>query len=418
MTNTGGTIMRILRRGFAAAAWSVTFAGSSHAQATRDSAGIRIVENARPQWSDSDALHLSAAPVVVIGKQEGTEYKFGRIRHVARLSDARIMVADGASLQLRFFDASGRFLKSAAGKGTAPGELSGMSQVFLLRADTIAVASGFAPASLYTGAGEFVRTIHVPVADDSRPPRELLLTMLANGTRVIVPLPNQKPREPGARWIDSLPLRLVDRDHKTVKDLGGLPHLVLEMNGKEMTQPWLSAIAAFASSADRFYTGFGDEYAIRVYSATGDLQSIIRRAWTPVVVTPERWDYWVVEWAKLWVKSVGEQYQKEMMELRASPYAETLPAFSQFIVDRAGRLWVREAHLEDAIAAGSLNDPPAVPSKWSVFDTSGRWLGDVSMPANFQPYDIGSDYVAGKRYADKVATAEIYALEKSSARSR
>jgi len=179
-----------------------------------------------------------------------------------------------------------------------------------------------------------------------------------------------------------------------------------------MSQPWLSPTAVFGGTADRLYYGFGEQYAIRVYAADGTLQSIIRRAWTPTPVTPERWDYWVVEWAKIWVKSVGEQYAKEMMDLRASPYAETLPAFSQFIADRVGRLWVREAHLEDAIAAGSLSDPPAVPSKWSVFDSTGRWLGDVTMPANFQPYDIGADYVAGKRYESKVATAVIYALEK------
>lgn len=77
-----------------------------------------------------------------------------------------------------------------------------------------------------------------------------------------------------------------------------------------------------------------------------------------------------------------------------------------------GRLWVREAHLEDAIGAGSLSDPPEVASNWSVLDANGTWLGDVTMPAHFQPYDIGADYVAGKRYENKVSTAVIYGLGK------
>jgi hypothetical protein len=411
-------IMRTARRTLAAAVFGVTVAGNVHAQATRDSAGVRIVENVRPQWAAGEALRLSATPLLVIGRQEGPEYKFGRIRHVARLSDRRILVANGATLQLRFYDSTGRFINASAGKGTAPGELTNMNQLFLMPGDTIGVANGFANVSLYSGAGDFSGEIRSAVLDQSRPPRELLVTMLPNGTRVMVPLPNQQPRSPGTQWVDSLQTRLADRNNTTVRDLGKLPFMVLAMDGKELMSPWLSAIAAFASDADRLYVGFGEQYAIRVYSNDGRLQSIIRRAWKPEPVTPERWDYWVVEWAKLWINSTGEQYAKEMMELRASPYAETMPAFSQFLVDRVGRLWVREAHLEDAIGAGSLTDVSHVPSKWSVFEPSGRWLGDVLMPANFQPYDIGADYVAGKRYADKVATAEIYALEKSSAPRR
>ena len=83
---------------------------------------------------------------------------------------------------------------------------------------------------------------------------------------------------------------------------------------------------------------------------------------------------------------------------------------SQFIVDRSGRLWVREAHWQDAIGAGSLTDLPAVPSAWSVFDVRGRWLGDVRMPANFQAFEIGDDYVAGKARTNGVNQVVIYSL--------
>ena len=172
----------------------------------------------------------------------------------------------------------------------------------------------------------------------------------------------------------------------------------------------MSPIAVFTGSADRFFAGFGDRYAIRVYSATGTLQSIIRRAWTPTPVTAAEWERWVVEWSKLWVEETGAEREKAIQKVRASPYAETLPAFSQLLVDRTGKLWVREAHWQDAIAAGSLTDPPAVESVWSVFDAGGVWLGDVKMPAGFQPYDIGADYVAGKARLNDVNQVVIYSL--------
>lgn len=96
--------------------------------------------------------------------------------------------------------------------------------------------------------------------------------------------------------------------------------------------------------------------------------------------------------------------------MRDSPWADVLPAFSEFIVDRSGRLWVREAHWQDAIGAGSLGGIPAVPSKWSAFDTEGRWLCFVSMPVDFQPYDIGTDYVAGNLWNKTVDRVVIYGL--------
>ena len=96
--------------------------------------------------------------------------------------------------------------------------------------------------------------------------------------------------------------------------------------------------------------------------------------------------------------------------MREEPWAEELPAFSQFIVDLSGRLWVRGAHWQDAIGAGSLTDIPAVPSTWSVFDVRGRWLGDVRMPAGFQPFEIGTDYVTGIRRTDGANQLVIYDL--------
>jgi hypothetical protein len=46
-----------------------------------------------------------------------------------------------------------------------------------------------------------------------------------------------------------------------------------------------------------------------------------------------------------------------------------------------------------------------------VFDRDGAWLGDVTLPAHFQPYDIGADYVLGvARDDDGVQTVVQYAL--------
>ena len=91
------------------------------AQSTRDSAGVRIVENARPAWTSRHRLRLEATPLLVIGDTVNAPYRFRQVRGVFRLSDGRIAVADGGSLQLRIFTADGRFLSASAGRGNAPG---------------------------------------------------------------------------------------------------------------------------------------------------------------------------------------------------------------------------------------------------------------------------------------------------------
>jgi hypothetical protein len=153
---------RLTRRTLGAAGALSLVAATTHAQTVRDSAGIRIVDNARPLWKPAEALRLSDAPTPVIGSKASPEYTFGRIRQVRRMSDGRIFVADGASMQLRFFDASGTFVKAAAGKGNTPGLLREMSYVRLLHGDTIAVGSGCSDVVLYAPDGAFIRSLSMP----------------------------------------------------------------------------------------------------------------------------------------------------------------------------------------------------------------------------------------------------------------
>lgn len=381
------------------------------AQSSRDSAGVRIVENTRPAWSDAERLSLAAKPRIAIGNTTDSAYRFRQVHGVMLLTDGRIAVADGGSLQLRMFSPQGRFLSASAGKGTGAGEILNMHWVRRLRGDTIAINSGLSTITLYSSTGQFVRAADLPPRGDARSANPFLLVALLNSERgVAAALPNPAPRAIGTRWTDSLALKLVTASNQSMRDVGTLPYIELQQGSTGPSMVWLSAGGVFAGGDDRFYAGFGDRYAIRVYTGDGKLQSIIRRAWTPAPITPDDWEHWVVEWSKLWVKTTGAEREREVQQVRESPWAEELPAFTQFIVDLSGRLWVRGAHWQDAIGAGSLADTPAVPSTWSVFDVRGRWLGDVEMPARFQPFEIGTGYVTGVMRADGVNQVVIYDL--------
>jgi hypothetical protein len=387
-----------------------TFTPPLHAQSSRDSTGVLIVENARPAWSDSERLSLAAKPRLMIGDTTDSAYRFRQVRGVMLLTDGRIAVADGASLQLRLFSAQGRFLSASAGKGNGLGQIQNMHWVRRLKGDTIAINSALSSAALYSNTGQFVRTaVFSPrVVSPARPP--LLVDLLHGGLGIVTPLPDVTPHPIGSRWTESLSLKLATDSTSALRELGTVPYIEMEQVSSGPTPIWLSSVGVFAASHDHFYAGFGHRYEIREYGSDGKLQSIIRRAWTPTPITADDWERWVVEWSKLWVRTTGAERERDIQKVRESPWAEANPAFSQFIVDRSGRLWVREAHWQDAIAAGSLVDLPAVPSVWSVFDSRGRWLGDVNMPTGFLPFEIGTDYVTGILRADGVNHVAIYDL--------
>ena len=358
---------QLARRALFAAVTAAMVACTLHAQSSCDSAGVRIVENTRPLWTDSERLSLAPTPRLAIGDSVNPSYRFRQVRGVMQLSDGRVAVADGGSLQLRMFSPDGRFVSASAGRGTEPGQLLNMGFVHRQGGDTIAIDSGLSTLAFYSPTGQFVRTNALPGTADDRP-SIMLLAVLGDGTRVAATLPRPLPRATGTRWADSVALKLFAEPDAVARELGVFRYLELEQAGAQPVPPWLSAIGVFAGGDDRFYAGFGAQYAIRVLAADGKLLSVIRRSWTPARVTPDEWEEWVVEWSKLWVTSTGAERARDVQKVREEPYAEALPAFSQFIVDRSGRLWVREAH----------------------------WIGD--------------DYVAGKARTNGVNQVVVYSL--------
>jgi hypothetical protein len=320
------------------------------------------------------------------------------------------VIADGGSLQLRFFDSQGVFSNAVGGPGEGPGEFRRIDSFRRLRGDTLAVLSQFRIVSLFTGRGEFVRRVTVaPIPSGPRPEIQIVGEILTPEAFLVASLaPSREAR--GERWVDSARLELLSRD--TVRQaLGRFPAMLMVKDNPSPRPPWFGPNWVFAGNASAFFVAYGAQYSIQVYSSDGRLERIIRRRWTPVRVTRQDIESYVTEWAKRWIRTTGAEAEAQRRDLRDDPYADELPAFSQFIVDRTGRLWVREAHVADAPVAGSLSSYPLVPSVWSVFDRSGLWLGDVTMPARFLPFDVGPDYVLGvARDEDDVQTVVEYRL--------
>ena len=87
-----------------------------------DSAGITIVHNHVPQWSEGEAWSVSAEPRVSIGVLDGpAEYQLFDVVAAARQSDGDLVLVDGGTREVRLYDGDGVFLTKLGGRGSGPG---------------------------------------------------------------------------------------------------------------------------------------------------------------------------------------------------------------------------------------------------------------------------------------------------------
>lgn len=113
----------------------------------------------------------------------------------------------------------------------------------------------------------------------------------------------------------------------------------------------------------------------------------------------------------------SSRYSGRVLEHRkrvaaAARFASIYPAFSQLLLARTGELWVRAFEVEDGVNTSRMRSN-TVPSRWSIYDLTGRWVADCVLPARFAPMDIGAGYVLGvSKDADDIERVTMYALKR------
>ena len=146
---------------------------------SRDSLGVTIVESVAPLWGERDAWRIEEEPILDLAEAgSGEMHTFFRVRDVLRAGSGHLAVADGASQQIRVYDATGRFVRAFGGPGEGPGEFRSLWTV-VLRSDGRLVAlnraAGGSGAEFDLGSGlvssfrmpEGVSPVRHPVPSDA-----------------------------------------------------------------------------------------------------------------------------------------------------------------------------------------------------------------------------------------------------------
>ncbi|HLU24600.1 MAG TPA: hypothetical protein VKZ58_02765 [Longimicrobiales bacterium] len=350
----------------------------------QDSAGVRIIESRAPAWQPG-RLRVAEEPVLSIGMVDGPpEYQLFRVTGAVRLSDGRIVIANSGTRELRFYDANGAHLHTAGREGGGPGEFASLSWLGRTGADTLLAWDGQARRlSTFDPEGNFVTSVNAGM--DLPGFAVVMRGIFSDGSFVLEP--GEDPlafisRGTGA-IRDTVTLFRFGPDGAGLGAIGRFPgdeRFVYQREGGFSLGDVFFGRRTFAAvRGDRLYVADNDRFEVATYAADGSLRERIRRTHKPVRVEPRHVEEARQQALAAWSEALRRQREPMIAE---TPARETLPAFQGFVIDRTGRLWLEEYRL-----------PGELEGRWNVFDTDGRWLGTVQVPAGLRILEIGEDYL-------------------------
>ena len=370
----------------AGTAWvaACTGGGIGSGPSRRDSAGVEIVENRGEQaWTSTTAWTVAGTPTVSIGGNESDSTAlFARVQNAIRLSDGRIVVANGGTRELRFYDANGRFIKSVGRVGEGPGEFDWLGRILRTDGDSLIVWDpNNARLSFFDSGGRFARSVPLRSGQGISFPEPLGRT--SDGS--LVGRTGSRNNQVGAFRFSAFYVRYGP-------DLAPLDTIARRPGDDFFTQPCGRGMCGYeppfarSTSAgfhgDRLWIGTADRYEIEVIDMTGRVIRSIRDARPFHEVSGAN----AARQREAFLSTARSPERRAELEkvYAMMTVPKAMPAYGELRVDRGGALWVEEYRAtEDA------------PSRWTVFDSTGRVLGTVGTPRGLRIDDIGDDYLLG-----------------------
>lgn len=380
---TAPTLLAALSGGLALAATACGGKPGSGAVTVRDSADVRIVESPRSLVDRPSAWKVAPEPDVVIGATEGdsSDMLFG-VSGAAQLDDGRILVVNGGTQELRFYDGRGRFLTSVGGEGDGPGEYRVPRLVAVTSGDTIVVSdlrSG--RFTVLDGRGRHVRSA-TPARFVGLPVGRL------SGGRFVTSLGSAcaGPDTPEGELPDTVRFLAVDARAgvlDTVAVTPGAPAYVWREGATVgFLRVPLTTDPSGAVAGDLVYVALTRAPEIRTYRADGRLVRIARvRGGLPRVRRSE-FDAAVRRRVAKGRDGATDDGLRRAYQRMSPPSTRSL--FDRILVDRLGDVWARRLPTDDG----------GGPRRWAVFE-GGRPLGSVETPAGLHVEEIGEGYLLG-----------------------
>jgi len=349
-----------------------------------DSAGVMIAETSGPIWGEPPTWTTSPEPSVSVGALEGRpEYLLSRVFSAALLSDGTIVVADGGSSSLRWYDASGTFLFERGGRGEGPGEFGRIGSVVRAAADTLVVTDGsLRRISEYTSSGDLVGTrqiegVVVPGAAEPLSDGTFIVGAVGFSSRQLT-----GEEEGMERTLE--PLLRIGVGLEGPDTLGMFPGPEIYFTKNSFGFHPFGRAFNYAVRGDIVFVAAAEGFVVDVYSAEGALVRSIRAPEVDLRLTPES----IAEYqqgVRESVSDLDESVAKEVVDrAEGMPFPDDRPAYGRFLAGDE-TLWLEEH------TAGQTEGP----SRWAVFGHDGEYRGTAALPAGFRLLGVSRDRVLG-----------------------
>lgn len=364
---------------------------------SRDSAGIRIVENDAPAWKADYAWSIASNPAIRIGAADGpASQQLFRVRYPRRRSDGSIILLNAGNSEARIYDTNGDFIRLIGRAGSGPGEFRSPIRLWLGVDDTVFIAD-LDRLSVFDSAGSFIRSHAFGLAFPE--------ARLNDGSYFRTAY---APGVDGAQLGQSRPDYVLVRMASdgtiadTITRIAGAEFYRRSPDGQQIFnyRAPLGAERLLVPHNDRIYTGDGKTWEVHVLASSGELERILRRSGDARPVSAEA----IRAFEAQMLESMRTDEQRVALQqlFREWTYPEMQPVYDRLLVDGADNVWLRNFQL-----------PAVDSSQWTLFDAAGIWLGEVTLPSALAVEEIGDDYVLGVRTDELgVESVELYTLVK------
>ena len=327
---------------------------------------------------------LSESPTLVIGSVAGLATSvFHDIRGVVAATDSLIAIADGGSREVRIFSMTGEFVTSFGRLGDGPKEFRGIGWIDMCGGAAVVVYDLLRyRVTKWDTRGNLLDDFGVEGTGGGLPPYSV--SCGPSGTFAVVGWPDIGGRgaEVGPYRPDVL-IGIADRRGRLDRVLGTFPgHDRYRYPTNDGPQRFgRSTIARMGANA--VYVGTADSFNIEIIEPDGGRHGFGKRS--PVTRLTSRMKE---AWGDSLIKErAPDRRPATRAALREYVFPDRLPAYSDFLLDRLGFVWVAPYGIPGQQAADW--------TEWDVFSADGTLVAAVRIPNHFRPTEIGRDYVLG-----------------------
>ena len=300
---------------------------------------------------------------------------------IATDSRGRVYVGDRFIKSVVVLDDSGRFVRHVGRQGAGPGEFSFVQDLDILPGDSLAVydiehgrLTVFDPDS-FAVARTLLLGSSVPAL--GRPPFRVLLFPVQRRIVAIYLPPFRPGQDPRQDYRQRQVVHVLNWGGELVQqavlELPGPQQLVRRSSGAVGIAlfPFGETARIAAGPGGLLYYGRGDSLDIRMFDLSGtQVGRYTRQHQSPRITEDD------LRWAST---RVSEMFRETLRE--AAP--QRWPAFRQFAVDDAGRMWI------------GLETPRGHPTMWRVVERQGRDVCQGALPEDLEVKLVRADRLYG-----------------------